>query len=104
MASKKVVVFRCPDCGGCVEMFPGCKIQKIFCSYKWADHAPGVQMVRVKGFCCEYRPDLDGKRCDGCGMCDTGTDEDFDTYAVQVQNGDGYYDGAGTFHYYNAED
>lgn len=35
-----------------------------------------------------------------CGMCDTGTDADFDRYSVQVQNGEGYYDAAGTFHYY----
>lgn len=26
-----------------------------------------------------------------------GSDEDFDTYSVEVQNGDGYYDSAGTF-------
>lgn len=32
-----------------------------------------------------------------------GTDEDFDTYAVEVQNGDGYYDEAGCFHYYKEQ-
>lgn len=26
-----------------------------------------------------------------------GTDEDFDLYAIEVQNGDGYYDSAGMF-------
>lgn len=26
-----------------------------------------------------------------------GTDADFDKYAVQIQNGDGYYDSAGSF-------
>ena len=55
-------------------------------------------MDRFRGFFCELRPEL--SRCDYCGMCDTGTDEDFDKYAVQVQNGEGYYDAAGTFHYY----
>ena len=39
-----------------------------------------------------------------CGCCDTGTDADFDTYAVQVQNGDGYYDEAGRYHSYHIYD
>lgn len=29
-----------------------------------------------------------------------GTDRDFDTHAADVQNGYGYYDDGGTFHYY----
>lgn len=32
-----------------------------------------------------------------------GSDADYDTYAVQVQNGDGYYDENGRFHYYNCD-
>lgn len=39
-------------------------------------------------------------KCDYCGLCDTGTDADFDRYAVQVQNGEGYYDASGAFHFY----
>lgn len=33
-----------------------------------------------------------------------GSDADFDTYAVQVMNGEGYYDDNGKFHYYLSED
>lgn len=33
---------------------------------------------------------------------ENGTDADFDTYAVEVQNGDGYYDDAGSFHYFHS--
>lgn len=33
-----------------------------------------------------------------------GTDADFDNYAVQVQNGEGYYDDSGNYHSYNIED
>lgn len=32
-----------------------------------------------------------------------GTDRDFDTHAADVQNGYGYYDDAGMFHYYPGE-
>lgn len=32
-----------------------------------------------------------------------GTDADFDRYAVDVQNGDGYYDADGEFHYYSLD-
>ena len=34
------------------------------------------------------------------GDDEPGTDKDFDRYAADVQNGYGYYDAAGTFHYY----
>ena len=35
---------------------------------------------------------------------ETGTDADFDRYAVEVQNGDGYYDSNGHFHWYRNVD
>ena len=40
------------------------------------------------------------------GVCyaQPGTDEDFDTYAVEVQNGEGYYDGSGKFRWYKNND
>lgn len=31
---------------------------------------------------------------------ENGTDEDFDRYSVQVQNGEGYYDETGTYRRY----
>lgn len=34
---------------------------------------------------------------------EAGSDADFDNYAVQVQNGDGYYDEDGKFHWYRTE-
>ena len=95
--NRKNINFRCPVCGNSIMMFPGCKIKELFCSYKFSDHEPGVKMVRVNGFFCEYRTDLDNKKCDGCGACDTGTDADFDRYAVQVQNGEGYYNENGDY-------
>ena len=98
---KSRINFRCPLCGNGVTMFPGCKIKEIFCAYRFAEeHRQPVKMVRVNGFFCEIRPSLDNKRCDRCGMCDTGTDADFDLYAVQVQNGEGYYDASGTYQSY----
>lgn len=33
-----------------------------------------------------------------------GTDADFDTYAVQVQNGEGYYDESGNYHSYHIDE
>lgn len=33
-------------------------------------------------------------------ICDISTEADRDDYAVQVQNGDGYYDDFGRFHRY----
>lgn len=95
---KSRIKFRCPYCGNFTEMFPGCKIKDYFCNATF-NHIH-TKMIRVNGFACPWRPDLDGKECDGCGICDTGTDADFDTYAVQVQNGDGYYDAAGNYQSY----
>ena len=100
---KSRINFRCPHCGNLTKMFPGCKIKDYFCNDPFSHECP-EKMIRVNGFACTWRPDLDGKKCDGCGICDTGTDADFDRYAVQVQNGEGYYDAAGTFHYYNTGD
>jgi hypothetical protein len=97
---KSRINFRCPLCADSITMFPGCKIKEIFCACGFPEHTKPVKMVRVNGFFCKYRFDLDNKRCDYCGVCDTGTDEDFDRYAVQVQNGDGYYDAAGTYQSY----
>ncbi len=41
---------------------------------------------------------------DGVCVSEPGTDEDFDRYAVEVQNGSGYYDSNGKFRRYNNED
>ena len=38
---------------------------------------------------------------DGCCVAEPGTDRDFDRYAVEGQNGDGYYDTAGKFRRYS---
>lgn len=69
--------------------FSRCRIKEVFCC------ECGAKMYRGRGFFCDYRPELD--RCDRCGCCDTGTDEDFDRYAVEVQNGEGYYDASGKY-------
>lgn len=37
---------------------------------------------------------------DGSCVAEPGTDADFDRYAVEVQNGDGYYDKDGKFRRY----
>lgn len=100
--SNKRINFRCPDCGEIYKGFNRCKIKTVYCAKKW--HNEPLKMERVNGFCCEMRPDLDGKKCDYCGDCDTGTDADFDTYAVQVQNGEGYYDSDGWYHSYHIYD
>lgn len=86
---RRAVAFICPDCLRGFNAFEKCKIQKVFCG------ECGKAMIRRRGFFCELRPDL--KKCDYCGMCDTGTDADFDRYAVEVQNGYGYYDESGTY-------
>lgn len=39
-----------------------------------------------------------------CGCCDIGTDEDFNRYAVQVQNGEGYYGADGSYHSYHLDE
>lgn len=86
---RRAVAFICPDCLRGFNAFEKCKIQKVFCG------ECGKAMIRRRGFFCELRPEL--KKCDYCGMCDTGTDADFDRYAVEVQNGYGYYDESGTY-------
>lgn len=40
----------------------------------------------------------------GSCICEAGTDEDFDRYSVEVQNGDGYYDQCGKFRKYYKEE
>ena len=35
--------------------------------------------------------------CNGHILAEAGTDADFDRYAVEVQNGNGYYDSSGKF-------
>ena len=87
------VNFVCHDCGLGFKAFARCKIQKVYCG------KCGALMARFKGFFCDIRPDL--KKCDYCGCCDTGTDADFDRYAVEVQNGDGYYNEFGDYISYN---
>lgn len=89
------VNFVCAECGRGFRSFQKCRIKKVYCG------ECGREMLRYRGFFCDIRPDL--KRCDGCGCCDTGTEEDFDKYAVQVQNGEGYYDASGTFRYYERD-
>lgn len=41
---------------------------------------------------------------DGSCLAEYGTDADFDRYAVEVQNGDGYYDSTGRFVRYRSSD
>lgn len=36
--------------------------------------------------------------------CECGTDEDFDRYSVEVQNGDGYYDSNGRYVRYGGDE
>ena len=88
--------FKCLKCLKGFYASPRCRIKEVFCG------ECGAKMYRGRGFFCEYRPELD--RCDRCGCCDTGTDEDFDRYAVQVQNGEGYYDASGTYRSYRKYD
>ncbi len=40
---------------------------------------------------------------DGSCVAEPGTDADFDRYAVEVQNGDGYYDSFGRYRSYGKE-
>lgn len=89
---ERRVNFVCHSCGIGFRAFQKCKIKAVYCG------GCGALMDRFRGFFCDIRPDL--KQCDGCGCCDTGTDADFDRYAVHVQNGEGYYDASGTFHFY----
>lgn len=90
------VFFKCLKCLKGFYSYPRCGIKQVFCG------ECGAKMYRGRGFFCEYRPELD--RCDGCGCCDTGTDADFDSYAVQVQNGEGYYDASGTYRSYRKDE
>lgn len=92
---RRAVAFICPDCLRGFKSFEKCKIKKVFCG------ECRKPMIRRRGFLCELRPEL--KKCDYCGMCDTGTDADFDRYAVQVQNGEGYYDASGTYRSYGSD-
>lgn len=87
--TRRAVAFFCPDCLRGFNAFEKCKIQKVFCG------ECGKAMIRRRGFFCQLRPEL--KKCDYCGLCDSGTDADFDRYAVQVQNGYGYYDESGNY-------
>ena len=86
---RRAVAFICPDCLRGFNAFEKCKIQKVFCG------ECGKAMIRRRGFFCNLKPNL--LRCDYCGMCDTGTDEQFDNHSTDVQNGYGYYDASGTY-------
>lgn len=90
------VYFFCNSCNSGFKAFQGCKIKEVFCG------ECGRKMLRARGFFCDIRPEL--RKCDGCGCCDTGTDADFDRYAVEVQNGEGYYDASGTYRSYRKYD
>lgn len=84
--------FLCMVCNTGFHAGPRCRIKDVYCS------SCGLKMLRARGFFCDIKPNV--RRCDGCGCCDTGTDADFDRYAVQVQNGEGYYDAAGNYQSY----
>lgn len=93
---KRGVYFICMFCHSGLRAFQGCKIKEVFCG------ECGRKMLRTRGFFCDIRPE--SRKCDGCGCCDTGTDADFDRYAVEVQNGEGYYDASGTYRSYGKYD
>lgn len=93
---KRGVYFICMFCHSGLRAFQGCKIKEVFCG------ECGRKMLRARGFFCDIRPEL--RKCDGCGYCDTGTDADFDRYAVEVLNGEGYYDASGTYRSYRKYD
>lgn len=59
-----------------------------------------------KTSCKAYNEGKCEMECSACSVFgyERGTDADFDRYAEQVQNGVGYYDAAGQFHYYPTED
>lgn len=86
---RRAPFFVCLDCLTGFNAFQKCRIKECFCSNC------GKKMYRGRGFFCELRPDL--RKCDYCGLCETGTDADFDTHAVDVQNGYGYYDENGCY-------
>ena len=93
---RRSVAFICHICKTGFKAFPKCKFKDVFCS------SCGYRMFSRRGFFCELNPELTS--CDYCGCCETGTDEDFDRYAVQVQNGEGYYDASGTYVSYHIDD
>lgn len=70
--------FKCLKCLKGFYASPRCRIKEVFCG------ECGAKMYRGRGFFCEYRPELD-------------------RYAVQVQNGEGYYDYSGTYRSYGGE-
>lgn len=87
--------FLCMVCNTGFHAAPRCRIKEVYCI------SCGLKMLRARGFFCDIKPNV--RRCDGCGCCDTGTDADFDRYAVQVQNGEGYYDAAGNYQSYGGD-
>lgn len=86
---RRAPFFVCLYCLTGFNAFQKCRIKECFCS------KCGKKMYRGRGWFCSLRPEL--KKCDSCGICETGTDADFDTHAVDVQNGYGYYDESGTY-------
>lgn len=36
--------------------------------------------------------------------CESGTDEQLDKYSIEVQNGEGYYDDSGRFHWFSRDE
>lgn len=93
---RRAPFFVCLDCLTGFNAYQKCRIKECFCSQC------GKKMYRGRGWFCSLRPEL--KKCDSCGCCDTGTDADFDRYAVQVQNGEGYYDASGNYVSFGIED
>lgn len=93
---RRAPFFVCLDCLTGFNAFQKCRIKECFCS------KCGKKMYRGRGWFCSLRPEL--KTCDYCGICDTGTDADFDRYTVQVQNGEGYYNESGKYVSFGIED
>lgn len=93
---RRAPFFVCLGCLTGFNAFQKCRIKECFCS------KCGKKMDRCRGWFCSLRPDL--KKCDHCGICETGTDADFDRYAVQVQNGEGYYNESGNYVSFEIED
>lgn len=92
---KRSCFFLCTVCNSGFIAEPRCRIKEVYCG------SCGLKMLRARGFFCDIKPNV--RRCDGCGCCDTGTDADFDRYAVQVQNGEGYYDASGNYQRYGGD-
>lgn len=83
------VAFICPECLNGFNAYAKCRIKTVYCG------KCGCKMSRRRGFFCQTCPEK--TKCDCCGFCETGTDADFDTHAVDVQNGYGYYNEAGDY-------